>query len=101
LKLDLFNECALKMVPDTVLTRVCSSHFITRHLILRSVQYMTKTMDGPMELWTMRKQFASQLATVSFMTYLFCIAGRNPSRFTVSRETGKIVMHELTPSKKP
>jgi transformation/transcription domain-associated protein len=58
---------------------------------------MSKTMAGPSELWTMRKQFASQLATSSFMTFLFAIPQRTAARFTVSRESGKIVMHELIP----
>jgi transformation/transcription domain-associated protein len=55
-------------------------------------------MNGPTELWMMRKQFASQMAAINFMTYIFCIAGRNPSRYTVSRDSGRITMHELTPS---
>jgi transformation/transcription domain-associated protein len=58
---------------------------------------MSKTMEGPSELWTMRKQFATQLAAVNVMTYVFCLSGRNPGRFAISRETGKISMTDLVP----
>jgi transformation/transcription domain-associated protein len=58
---------------------------------------MNKTMNGPTELWAMRKHFTSQLAAASFMTHMFAVPQRFPSRLTVSRETGKIVVHEIIP----
>jgi transformation/transcription domain-associated protein len=58
---------------------------------------MIHTMVDPSELWRMRKQFATQLATVSFATYVFCLNLRIPSKFYLSRETGKIAMTELVP----
>lgn len=61
------------------------------------MQYMIRTMDGPTELWRMRKQFALQLACTSFMTYVLCLTSRLPSRFHVSRSTGQIAMSELLP----
>lgn len=54
-------------------------------------------MDGPMELWRMRKQFALQVASCSFMTYVLCLSSRQPPRFHVSRATGQIAMTELLP----
>ncbi|KZT05505.1 atypical/PIKK/TRRAP protein kinase [Laetiporus sulphureus 93-53] len=81
LKKDLLDEVILKIVPEDVLTR-----------------YMIRTMDGPMELWRMRKQFALQLAAASFMTYIVCLTSRNPSRFHLSRSTGQIAMSELLPA---
>jgi transformation/transcription domain-associated protein len=54
-------------------------------------------MDDPSELWKIRKQFALQLAACSFMTYVFCLSSRHPTRFHISRSTGQIAMTELLP----
>ena len=54
-------------------------------------------MEGPSELWRMRKQFTLQLAGVSFMQYILGIGSRTPSRFHVSRATGNIAMSEVVP----
>jgi len=54
-------------------------------------------MDDPSELWKIRKQFALQLAACSFMTYVFCLSSRHPTRFHISRTTGQIAMTELLP----
>jgi len=80
LKKDMMDEVVQKYAPEDVLT-----------------SYMTRTMDGPCELWRMRKQFALQLAGVSFMTYVLCLTSRLPSRFNVSRSSGQIAMTELVP----
>jgi len=45
----------------------------------------------------MRKQFALQLASCSFMTYAFCLSSRHPTRFHISRATGQVAMTELLP----
>ena len=58
---------------------------------------MLRTMDDPSELWRIRKQFALQLAACSFMTYVFCLSSRHPTRFHISRSTGQIAMTELLP----
>ncbi|KAF9453072.1 FAT-domain-containing protein [Macrolepiota fuliginosa MF-IS2] len=80
LKSDIYDEVAVKMVPDTVLTN-----------------YMIRTMDGPSELWRMRRQFASQLSASCFMTFVFCLSSRHPSRFQICRSTGQVAMTELLP----
>ncbi|KAK7060621.1 transcription-associated protein 1 [Paramarasmius palmivorus] len=80
LKKGINDEVAAKMVPEDVLTK-----------------YMMRTMDGPSNLWRMRKQFTLQLASVSFMTYLLCVASRHPSRYSVSRSTGLITMTDVYP----
>ncbi|KAF8897572.1 hypothetical protein BD779DRAFT_388223 [Infundibulicybe gibba] len=80
LKKDIYEEVTVKMVPEDILTR-----------------YMIRTMDGPSELWRMRKQFALQIASSSFMTYVLCLSSRHPSRFHISRSTGQIAMTELLP----
>jgi transformation/transcription domain-associated protein len=61
---------------------------------------MIRTMESPSELWRMRKQFALQTASSSFMTYVLCLSSRHPSRFHVSRATGQIAMTELLPGMK-
>ncbi|RXW24667.1 hypothetical protein EST38_g1146 [Candolleomyces aberdarensis] len=80
LKKEIFEEINVKMVPDSVITN-----------------YMVRTMDGPIELWRMRKQFTHQLAACGFMTFVLSISSRNPSRFQISRSTGLIAMTELLP----
>jgi transformation/transcription domain-associated protein len=45
----------------------------------------------------MRKQFALQIASSSFMTHMFSLSSRHPSRFQISRTTGLIAMTELLP----
>nr|GAT59465.1 predicted protein [Mycena chlorophos] len=79
-KKDICDEISVKMVPDDVLTK-----------------YMIRTMDGPSELWRMRKQFALQVAACSFMTYVLCLTHRNPNRYLISRTTGLMTMSELVP----
>jgi len=80
LKKTVMDEVMAKMIPDDVLSR-----------------YMVRTMNGPGELWRMRKAFTVQLASVSFMTYVVCITSRQPARFHVSRTTGQIYMSEVLP----
>ncbi|KAI6047148.1 hypothetical protein EDC04DRAFT_2864285 [Pisolithus marmoratus] len=80
LRKDIMDEVIAKLVPDDVLTK-----------------YMTRVMEGPSDLWRMRKQFALQVAATSFMTYVFCLTSRSPSRFHISRSTGLIAMSELLP----
>ncbi|TFK43492.1 hypothetical protein BDQ12DRAFT_731508 [Crucibulum laeve] len=80
LKKEIYDEVATKMVPEDIFTK-----------------YMIRTMEGPSELWRMRKQFALQLASSSFMTYVLCLSSRHPSRFQISRSTGLIAMTELLP----
>ncbi|KAH7909445.1 hypothetical protein BJ138DRAFT_1066999 [Hygrophoropsis aurantiaca] len=80
LRKDILDEVVAKLVPEDVLFK-----------------YMLRVMDGPAELWRMRRQFALQIAATSFMTYVFCLTSRSPSRFHVSRSTGQIAMSELLP----
>ncbi|KAI0068843.1 FAT-domain-containing protein [Artomyces pyxidatus] len=80
LKKDVLDDIMTHMVPDTILS-----------------QYMTRAMDSPGDLWRMRKQFALQLASTSFMTYAFCLTSRLPTRFHLSRTSGLIAMSELLP----
>ncbi|KAM6495848.1 hypothetical protein JOM56_008554 [Amanita muscaria] len=80
LKKEIYDEIAVKLVPDNVLFR-----------------FMSRSMHDPCELWKMRKQFAQQLAACCFMTYAFCLSSRHPNRFHISRATGQVAMTELLP----
>ncbi|KAL7422906.1 transcription-associated protein 1 [Cryptotrichosporon argae] len=84
LKTEIMERIQAKMVPETVLTN-----------------YMVKHMANPESLWLMRKQFASQTALTAFMTYVFCLNNRAPSRFHLSRKTGQMYMTEVLPSFAP
>lgn len=54
-------------------------------------------MNGPENLWLMRKQFAAQTATTMFLTFVCCLSNRTPSRFYISRKTGLMYMSEILP----
>lgn len=54
-------------------------------------------MNGPENLWLMRKKFAAQTATTMFLTFVCCLSNRTPSRFYISRKTGLMYMSEILP----
>ncbi|KDQ64542.1 hypothetical protein JAAARDRAFT_28186 [Jaapia argillacea MUCL 33604] len=80
LKKEILDEVMTKIVPEDILTK-----------------YMLRTMNGPGELWRIRKQFTTQIAATAFMTYILCLTSRLPSRFHLSRASGQIAMSELLP----
>jgi len=61
-------------------------------------KYMMKTMATYTDLWTFRKQFTSQLATSTFMTYSLFIGHRAPHKLNFARSSGNIFTSELSPS---
>jgi transformation/transcription domain-associated protein len=93
------DEVTVKLIPEDTLTRVSQSYPICHFSIAHgnSPKYMLRTMEGPGELWRMRKQFALQIAGTSFMTYVISMSSRLPARFHISRRTGQIYMSELIP----
>ena len=100
-KKDACDEVGLKMVPDDVLTCVRHDPSFLGLKANDTFKYMARTMNSPDELWRMRKQFALQIASSSFMTYTFFLSSRQPSRFQISRKTGFIAMTELLPGNTP
>jgi transformation/transcription domain-associated protein len=62
---------------------------------MADAQYMVKMMSTPESLWLMRKQFAVEMSTLSFLTYFSCLTNRAPPRFHLSRKTGHIYMSEI------
>src|ERR1700733_913096 len=67
--------------------------------MLTHYQYMVRTMEGPSELWRMRKQFTLQVASNSFASFVLFLNSRLPGRFHLSRRTGLVAMSELLPGK--
>ncbi|CAI2169805.1 6786_t:CDS:10 [Funneliformis geosporum] len=84
LRVEIAEQIATKYIPNDTLTK-----------------FMYKTMKSHEDLWTIRKQFTSQMAAVSFMTYVLCVGQRHPHKFMISRNTGNIWTTELLPSFNP
>lgn len=80
-RLDLLNEISVKMVPETVLSK-----------------YLLRTMATPSDLWVMRKQFTLSMASSIFITYVLFLSSRLPSRISLSRSSGLVVMSDVLPS---
>ncbi|GAA6004124.1 hypothetical protein JCM10207_002438 [Rhodosporidiobolus poonsookiae] len=83
-RLEIFEETAVKMVPDDVLKK-----------------YLIKSMASPNDLWHLRKQLTTSYAGFIFMTYVMSMADRRPSRLHLSRGTGKIYTSDMVPSIMP
>ncbi|KAI8618395.1 hypothetical protein BC830DRAFT_946632 [Chytriomyces sp. MP71] len=81
LKTEIMDDIATRMVPENILTK-----------------YMLKHMKSYTDLWNMRKQFTNQMAAVTYMTYLFSISHRLPSKFNISMATGNVWASDLLPS---
>ena len=47
------------------------------------------------DFWLFKRQFAYQLATFCFLSYIFHLRDRNPARISVSRATGNISSSEM------
>lgn len=58
---------------------------------------MSRSMDNANALWLLRKQFTTQMAAVTFMTYVMNCITRTPSRFHISRSTGQVYMSDFVP----
>ncbi|KAJ3410576.1 hypothetical protein HDV05_003644 [Chytridiales sp. JEL 0842] len=80
-KTEIMEDIAAKMIPDTILAN-----------------FMSKSMKSHTDLWLIRKQFTSQMAAVTFMTYLLSIGHRYPQRFHISLNSGNVWASELLPT---
>lgn len=60
---------------------------------------MLRTLGSYTDYWMHRKQFISQYAAATFMSYLFSVGHRTPHKITLSRKTGNVWMTELLPGK--
>ncbi|KAG8865354.1 hypothetical protein FRB96_000244 [Tulasnella sp. 330] len=84
LRLELFEIVQSHMVPNTVVT-----------------SYMTRSMENANALWLLRKQFTTQMAAVTFMSYVMSSITRTPLRYLISRSTGQIYMSDFVPGYHP
>ncbi|KAG8921641.1 hypothetical protein FRC01_000141 [Tulasnella sp. 417] len=84
LRMELFDVVSAKMVPNNILST-----------------YMSRSMADANNLWLLRKQFTTQMAAVTFQSYIMCCVTRTPSRYHISRSTGQIYMSDFTPGYRP
>lgn len=80
MKIDIVDQIS-KIIPETALAK-----------------YMFKTMNSFMDLWLLRKHFTSQMASMTFITYVMSISQRHPHKIHISRTTGNIWTTELLPA---
>ncbi|CAN1122507.1 Transformation/transcription domain-associated protein [Linum perenne] len=73
---------------------------ITKTLVTDSIfsQYMYKTLPSGNHMWAFKKQFATQLALSSFMSYMLQIGGRSPNKILFAKNTGKIFQTDFHPT---
>jgi len=71
---------------------------IPNHVLL---DYVQATYPAFADFWLFRRQFAYQLAGISFLTYILHMRDRNPARLNIARSTGNIWGSEFTPSFHP
>ncbi|KAK3822766.1 MAG: hypothetical protein J3Q66DRAFT_279230 [Benniella sp.] len=80
LKMEIAEEIASKMIPETILT-----------------DFMTRNMKSYTDLWMIRKQFTAQMASVTFMTYIMSIGHRFPTKWFISLQTGNVWTSDMLP----
>ncbi|KAF9968989.1 hypothetical protein BGZ73_008918 [Actinomortierella ambigua] len=80
LKMEIADEIASKMIPETILT-----------------DYMTRNMKSYTDLWMIRKQFTAQMASVTFLTYIMSIGHRFPTKWFISLKTGNVWTSDMLP----
>lgn len=69
-----------EQIPDTVLTK-----------------FILDLMPSPIQLFTFKKQFATDLAVSSTIAYVLGIGGRTPENVSFSRNTGNVVQAAFFP----
>lgn len=82
LKMEIADEIASKMIPETILT-----------------DFMTRNMKSYTDLWMIRKQFTAQMASVTFLTYIMSIGHRFPTKWFISLETGNVWTSDMLPGR--
>ncbi|KAI7824749.1 FAT domain-containing protein, partial [Gamsiella multidivaricata] len=80
LKMEIADEIASKMIPETILT-----------------DFMVRNMKSYTDLWVIRKQFTSQMASVTFLTYIMSIGHRFPTKWFISLQTGNVWTSDMLP----
>jgi transformation/transcription domain-associated protein len=80
-RMDTFHAVQDKFVPQTILK-----------------DYMQATYPSFADYFLFRRQFAYQLAAVTFMTYVIPMSQRYPHKMAISRSSGDIWASDLLPS---
>ncbi|KAI8605964.1 hypothetical protein EDD21DRAFT_315697 [Dissophora ornata] len=80
LKMEIADEIASKMIPETILT-----------------DFMTRNMKSYTDLWMIRRQFTTQMASVTFLTYIMSIGHRFPTKWFISLQTGNVWTSDMLP----
>eukprot|EP00842_Homolaphlyctis_polyrhiza_P006140 jgi/Hompol1/6527/HPOL_002281-RA len=81
LKTEIMEEIANRIIPETIVA-----------------QYFKSRMASSMDLWTFRKRFTANLATMTFMVYLMSIGHRHPQKIHISLKTGSVWGSDLLPT---
>ncbi|KAL8689809.1 MAG: hypothetical protein Q9218_004603, partial [Villophora microphyllina] len=81
LKLETFTAIQDRFVPPTI-----------------ALTYFQQTYPCYADFWLFRRQFAAQLASLSFMTYIMHMNSRYPHKLNISRATGNVWGTELIPA---
>ncbi|KAL8682682.1 MAG: hypothetical protein Q9186_001278 [Xanthomendoza sp. 1 TL-2023] len=63
-----------------------------------ALHYFQHTYQSYSDFWLFRRHFSTQLAALSFMTYIMHINSRYPHKMNISRATGSVWGSELIPA---
>jgi len=77
-RLEVYQEISTKILPDNLLKN-----------------YMSRTMSSASDLWHIRRQMTLHFAAFIFMTYVFPVGNRTPSRISFSRDSGVLYTTDL------
>ncbi|KAL7750961.1 transcription-associated protein 1 [Sorochytrium milnesiophthora] len=83
-KVDVLEEIRNKLVPEDILSKYLKHH-----------------VSNFTDLWMLRKVFTTQMAAVTFMTFVLNIGLRFPRSIHISRSKGSIWLSECLPSFAP
>lgn len=81
MRLETFTAIQDRWVPSTI-----------------ALHYFQETYQSYSDFWLFRRQFSTQLAALSFMTYIMHMHSRYPHKMNISRATGSIWGSELIPT---
>ncbi|KAL8838619.1 MAG: hypothetical protein Q9170_002065 [Blastenia crenularia] len=81
MRLETFTAIQDRWVPSTI-----------------ALHYFQQTYPSYSDFWLFRRQFSSQLAALTFMTYIMHMSARYPHKLSISRTHGSVWGSELIPT---
>ncbi|KAL8160447.1 hypothetical protein V2J09_001984 [Rumex salicifolius] len=81
LRLQAYSEVTRNHVPDNILS-----------------QFIYKILLNGNHMWAFKKQFATQVALSSLISYMLQIGGRSPNKILFAKNTGKIFQTDFHPT---